>query len=231
MGKQTWALMKKTVPVSTWVIVPAAAFGLFHGSFYLDESLDVATAIGVVGFLSVCLGPWLAVPFHRLLMRGYAAWLAAILRRIEAIIPRTHISFDLCEQAPDRPARSTIAAHLVGHGFFVTAFFLGGFFTSLLMTILTAQIGGQNYSYYLIATAGVLIVFVVMVAVQCLYFMWIQHIVGEIETQLQNSDTISAHSMPVVARAKVIEKGIARTEQLGTKLVSIRPLSTEHATN
>ena len=231
MVTRTRNLLTKSLPVPAWVIVVAAAFGLCHGSFYLDESLDMATAIGVVDFLSVCFGPWLAVHFNKLLMRGYSAWITAILHRMEAITSRTHTLVESAEHAPDQPAHSTLVDSLIGYGCFVTAFFLGGFFTSLLMTILTAQIGDYDYGNYQVAAVVVaLIGFGATVAVQCSYFSLIQRKVGTIEREAKRAGTISSNSTPVAVRAEVIGKNIARTEQLGARFVRIHPLSSEHGT-
>jgi hypothetical protein len=229
MGARTWNLIRKTFPVSIWVIVVAVAFGLCHGSFYLDESLDLATAIGIVGFVSISLGPWLAVNLHRLLMRGYAAWIAAISHRIEAIALRTQISVEPTEQLLDRPVRSTVVAHAVGYSCFATAFLFGAFWTGLLMTILTAQIGDYDYGHYVFVTAVALFVSVGTLAAQCSYFLLIHRKVGVIERELSSAGTISVNSAPVAVRAKVIGKSIARTEQLGARFVSIRMSSSEHA--
>lgn len=228
MRLPAWNRIRKTLPQSSWVLLSAAAFGLCHGSFYLGKSLDLATAIGIVDFVSICFGPWLAVALHRLLMRGYAIWMAAILRRLEALTPRTETPVGPSEAISERATRSTFVAQTVGYSCFATAFFFGAAFAGLLMTLLTAQIDDHNYGPYLVATTVALIVAAGSIAAQCSYFSFIDFNVRSLEKELNRTGAVSTKSAPVAMRAKVIEKSVVRTEQLGSKFLSIRPLSSKH---
>ena len=70
MWTQTWKSIRNTLALSNWTMSVAAVAGLALGSVHLNESLDLATAVGIACFLSVAIGLWLAIHLYRLLIYG-----------------------------------------------------------------------------------------------------------------------------------------------------------------
>ena len=214
------------MPLSIWAIMSAAGAGLARGLLYLNESLDLATAVGIAGFLAVAVGAWLAVHLYRLLIRGYVAWILTIATRADAILKSLAAASGQERPGADGARRASLAARLVAHSFYPTMFSCAAFTYCLLTTILMAQINGPRYDAYVDATIASIVTFVAFVFVQCLYFLYLHRRVAEIERKIEKMDMVPQ----IVGPAAVLGAGIISTERFSLRFVGIKPSSPERTT-
>ena len=225
MRKHTWRLVAGTLAPTKWAIVPAALYGLVHGATLLGKSVDLATALGIAGLISLAIGPWLAVTLDRLLMRGYAAWVAAIVGRLANMDPPMSPSEEPDLQAHAGPMRIDMATRAVGYSFYATIFCFGGLTTGALLTITTAQIQGVNHGYYLVATAAMFVALLITMTAQCFYFGIMHRKAGLIVARHIPADGQVQGFLSVAIQAANLFDSIARTEKFGCRLVGAQPIS------
>lgn len=218
-----------------WAIAPAVLYGLIHGLTLLNESVDLATAVGIAGFISLAISPWLAVNLHRLLMRSYSGWIAALAGRIthlqaSTLQASTRMNRDTVERRPGGSVKVGIVTRAVGYSFYATIFCFGGFTSGALLTIMYMQIQGIHHNPYLIGTATMFVALVVTIAVQCLYFGVLHRRVAKAAARHRSvgAPAVGAPaegSSPVPTQAATLSDIIARAERFGCRLIGARPIS------
>ena len=208
-----------------WAIAPGALYGLVHGSILLNESVDLATAFGIAAFVSLAVGPWLAVNLDRLLMRGYAIWMTAIVVRLSVSEAFLLAGREPAEQRHDESVAVGMVTRVVGYSFYVTILCFGAATTGTLLTITTARIEGVNHVYYMVATALWLFVLVCTIAAQCLYFGMMHRQVAVMEAQTRLTGEAARRSSPMTTQAATLFESIARTEKIGRRVVGMKPIS------
>ena len=214
-----------TFAPTKWAIAPAALYGLIHGLTLLNESVDLATALGIAGFISLAIGAWLAVNLDRLLMRGYSGWMAALVGRLSDLEAPTRMDRDTVEQRHGGSVKVGIVTRAVGYSFYVTIFCFGGLTSGAFLTITSMQIQGANHDYYLIATAAMFVALMVTIAAQCLYFGVLHRRVAKVEARYRSIGAPAEGSSPVTTQAATLFDIITRTEQFGCRLIGARPIS------
>ena len=208
-----------------WALAPAVLYGLIHGLTLLNESVDLATALGIASFISLAIGPWLAVNLDRLLMRGYTAWMTAIVGKLTTLEASMPVGREPAEQDRAGSQGVGVVTRTVGYSFFATIFCFGGLTSGALLTIATAQIQGLNHGPYLVATAAMFVALVCTIMAQCLYFGIMHRRVDAIEAQCKLTGAPAPGSSPVTIQAAILCESIARTEQFGCRVVGARPIA------
>ena len=223
MLAQTWKSARRTLPLSNWTVAIAALWGLALGAANLDESLDLATAMGISGFLSIAVGCWLAIHLYQLLMRGYAAWIALIETRADGVLSLLPVSPSIGEPDADDVMRTPVAARVVAGSFYFTMCVCGAFISCLLYTALTYQIVDRAGILHFTPIAVISLVLGFLVAVQSLYFVRLHWKIASIERQMERIDTVPQ----VTGRTAVLGASITRTEQFGRRFVGWSSKSSE----
>ena len=217
-------------PVSGWVMAIAAMYGLAHGSVHLGESADMATAVGIVNFLSLVAGAWLAVSLYRFLVRTYTVWISKIENRVSAVLAQLSTVSHSEELKNNKVRRVSATAWLIANSFYVTMFSCGAFTNCLLVGTLMTRIDGHAHTPYFTAAIASLVVILGSVIVQCSYFLYLHRKVAFIEQQIATIGVLTDEPIRVAQRAEVLDNGIAGTERFGRRLVGIRPPSSQRAT-
>lgn len=226
MRSQLLPPLARSFPLAKWALAAAALFGLIHGSTYLDESADLATAVGIVDFIALAVGPWIAIGLCQLMAQGYAVWIKAIVDRVEMIqagYPATE-SFE--EPAHGNPPQVGFAARAVGYSFYVTAFALGAALTGVLMAAMRSQIEGLDYGYYPIVIGAHVAILAGTVITQCAYFAAVHGRVAAMERGVQQNGAVDCPSSPAIG-PQFLRNSFERTEHWGRRLIGIRHLSAE----
>jgi hypothetical protein len=219
-------LMRMVAPTK-WGVAPAALVGLVHGALYLDESVDLATAVGICDFLSLSVGPWLAVLLYRLLIRGYAVWMTAIVDRLDIIEPPNSSGVETQARKPNDSKGVGVGARAVGHSFYLTIFCCGAMITGLVLATLTAQVEGYDYRAYLVGAAGFFVVFACTLVLQCSYFALMQRRAASIEAKLRSLGASPDGSFLVSMQTAALSASIARTERLGCRFLGMRSITAD----
>ena len=215
--------VRNTLPVSKWVVAIAAIYGISIGSTRLDESLDLATAMGISGFFSVAVGSWLAIHLYHVLIRGYVAWIAIIERRANATLALLPVSPKFEESEVGNIPRASLAARTVAFSFYLTMHTCGAFTSCLLYTALTLQIDDRTSIVHFVTMGVISLILLALVAGQCLYFMRLHWKIASIERQMERVAMIPQ----VTGRTAVLGTSITRTARLGRRFVNPGPSSAE----
>ncbi len=226
MRSRFFKLLARSFPPTKWALAAEALFGLIHGSTYLDESADLATAVGIVDFISLAVGPWIAIGLCQLLAQGYSVWIKAIVDRVEKIQARYPATASLEEPDDSSQPRVGFAARTVGYSFYVTAFATGAAITGVLMAAMRTQIEGLDYGYYPIVIGAHLDIFAGTVVAQCAYFAVAYRRIVAMERGIQQAGVADCPSSSVIG-AQFLRNSFERTEHLGRRLVGTRHLSAE----
>ena len=223
MLAQARKLVRSTLPLSSWAVAIAAISGLSLGATHLDESLDLATAMGISGFLSVALGSWLAIHLYHLLIRGYVAWITIIERRADAALALLPVSPYVGAPGEDNLRRTSAAARAVAFSFYFTMFACGAFTSCLLYTVLTYQIADHTVILHYVPIVAISLILGTLIAGQCLYFVRLHRRIASIERQMGRIDMVPQ----VTGRTAVLGISITRTEQFVRRFVSLPSGSSE----
>ena len=218
--------LARSFPFSKWALAVAALFGLIHGSTYLDESADLATAVGIVDFISLVVGPWIAIGLSRLLAQGYSVWIKAIVDRVDTVQARYPAAESPEEPADGAPPRVGFVARAVGYSFYVTAFAAGAAMTGVLMAAMRTQIESLNHGYYPIVIGVHVAIFASTVVAQCAYFAIVHRRIVAIERGVQQTSAVDCPPSPAIG-PQFLRNSFERTENLGRRLIGIRNLSAE----
>ena len=221
-----WQSILKTCPPTKWALAVAALFGLIHGSMYLDESVDLATAVGIVDFISLAVGPWMAIGLCQLLMHGYSVWIKAMVDRVETIQARYPTAQPLEEQPESSPPRVGFWARSVGYSFYVMGFAAGAAMTGVFMAVLRVQIEGLDYGYYPVVIGAHVAILAGTVAAQCVYFATVHRRVVAMENWVQQNCAPDCPPSPMIG-AQFLRNSIERTEQFSRRMIGMKPISAE----
>ena len=216
MMAQARKSVRGTLPLSKWVVAIAAIYGISIGSTRLDESLDLATAMGISGFFSVAVGSWLAIHLYHVLIRGYVAWIATIERRADATLALLPVSPNSGELEADNMRRASVAARAVAFSFYFTMFACGAFTSCLLYMALAYQIADHTVILHFMPIVVISLVLGSLIAGQCLYFVRLHWRIASIERQMERIDMVPQ----VTGRTAVLGISIARTEQFSRRFVA-----------
>lgn len=218
MWSRLFKPLARTCPRTKWTLAVAGLSGLIHGSTYLDESADLATAVGIVDFISLAVGPWIAIGLCQLLVKGYSVWIKAIVDRMDIIQARYPAAESLGEPADGAPPRVGFVARTVGYSFYVTAFAMGAAMTGVLMAAMRTQIDGLNSGYYPIVIGAHVAILAGTVIAQCAYFAVAHRRIAAAERGAQQTGAAACPSSPAIG-ALFLHVSITRTEQFGRRLV------------
>lgn len=223
MLAQAWKSARRTLPLSNWTVAIAALWGLTLGVANLGESLDLATAMGISGFLSIAVGCWLAIHLYQLLMRAYVTWIALIETRADGVLSLLPVSPSTGEPDADDARRASVAARVVAGSFYFTMCVCGAFTSCLLYTALTYQIVDRAGILHFTPIAVISLVLGILIAVQSLYFVRLHWKIASIERQMERIDMVPQ----VTGRTAVLGISITRTEQFGRRFVGLPSGSSE----
>ena len=228
MPAQTLKLVRSTLPLSNWTVTVAAIYGLVLGATLLNESSDLATAMGISGFLSIAVGCWLAIYLYRLLTRGYVAWITRIAARAENVPALQPGLSDAAKQEAADGQRASVAARLVARSFYLTLLAVSAFMSSVLSTVLMYQIAGAAI-LQLAFSVSIFIVLTTLIAVQCLYFAYLHWKVASIEQAIERVGTVEPGPALISSRVAVLDASMTRTERFGRRFIGTGPSPSERA--
>ena len=226
MWTQTWKSIRNTLALSNWTMSVAAVAGLALGSVHLNESLDLATAVGIACFLSVAIGLWLAIHLYRLLIHGYTGWIIVIKARANLTLERLPVASDGAGWVEDSAWRVPIMVRMVGYSFYLTMFTFGAFTTCLLAGIFIMQIDGPGYGIYFALAMVSFVIVDVSLGAQCLYIWYLQRKVAAIERPVERTVAVPQ----VAGGTAVLDASISRTNQFSLRFVGVKPSSPERTT-
>lgn len=226
MRSQLLTSLTRSLPLTKWVLAVAALFGLIHGATYLGESADLATAVGIVDFISLAVGPWIAIGICQLLARGYSVWIKAIAGRVEIRQARYSANESLEEPVDGSTPRVGFVARAVGYSFYVTAYATGAAMTGLLMAAMRTRIDGLEYGYYPMVIGAHVVILAGTVVAQCAYFAVAHTRIVVMERRIRQAGASDSTSAPVIG-AQFLRSSFERTEHWGRRLIGMRHLSAE----
>ena len=217
---------KRTLPVEIRLIAIAVAAGLAAGAFYLNESVDLATAVGIVVCFSAAVGGWLGLRLYLMTARFFISWIDAIGNRIASLESRlTQAGLLNRDEDYGKPRRS-LAMHIVLISAYATPVCFVTVTTNAIATALSTQLGPHFAVAHLAITLSGAGALVLVVAVQSLYLWRLQQQVASFKQLLKRIDSVS----PVTLKVQVLNRNIDRTERLVRLLTGIsKPIAEQAA--
>ena len=197
------------MPAKIYMLALGIVAGLSMGALRLDESIDLATAVGIVIGFSVTAGGWLGIRLYLVVARLYKAWIAAIRKQIADIELHLLPTTSPADGHDIERLRDSFAISAAAYSIYPTPFFLCGFISSAIASALWVQFDYARASMHFDFALTYLIALVVVVAIQCLYFLRLQWLVGSSERRLNQGDLI----VPVAQKADVLDSSISRAER------------------
>ena len=217
---------KQAFPIRLPLLAFAVAVGLVAGAFYLDESEELATAVGLVACISLAVGSWLGLGLYLITARGFAFWIETIRKRISAVelrlITGQPSNFQDTRQRPQR----SLALRIVLASAYATPVCLVMVAIGVIATALSTQLGSLFVAVTLRATLFSLSVLLVAVVIQSLYLWRLQRRVVSLDQRLDRIDAVS----PITLRASVLDSSINRTERVVRRLTGVGKPIAEQAT-
>lgn len=220
------SLALKTLPIEFRLLAVAIASGLAVGALFLDESADLATAVGIAVGFSVSIGVWLGIRLYLMVARFYTARLDAINRRIAAVVSRLLPDGFVADGHNRQRPRGSIALQLAANSIYATPLCFAIFTGHAIMAALWAQIDIVVAVLLLAVALGNLVTLVVVIAIQSLYLWWLHRQVATLEQLLNRIDSVP----PVALRSQVLNRNISRTERTIRRLTGIGKPIAEQAT-
>ena len=223
------ARLRKALPVEIRPLAVGVVTGLVAGALWLDESVDIATAVGIATGFSVTMGLWLGIRLYLMVARLYMAWITAIRKRVADIETRLHSAVSPADGNDTEQERGSFAINIVASSIYVTPFCFGVSSYSAIMAVLWTQMdcscasAGQTFALVILIYGSGLLTFII--GIQCLYLLRLQQRVASLERQLNQAGLIS----PVMMRADVLDSNIARAERMVRRFVGVSRAVAEQA--
>ena len=205
-----WSWLGRTLPVKFYVLAVGIVGGLTIGALRLDESMELATAVGIVGGFSMAMGVWLGLRLYLGVTRLYRAWIAAIRKQIAEIESRLSPATAPAEKRDVERLRDSLATIVAVYSIYPTPGFLSAFVGSAIASALWVQFDYARASMHFDFVLTYLVGLVVAVALQCLYPLRLQWQVLSAKRRLNRGELVVA----VALETDVLDININRAERL-----------------
>ena len=208
---------RKASPIEFRLVAVAVATGLLSGAFYLDESQDLATSVGIVAGFSCAIGSWLGIRLYLAAARLFISWIDAIRKRAADLEPRQIPAERPGNAAGRHNPRRSLVMLIVLISVYATPVCLAVFTTGAIGTILSTQLGSSFVAALLPATLSSLGALVLVVAIQSCYLWRVQRRVASSQRYLAQVQPVLPDPLP----AEVLDSNISRTERIVRRLTGI----------
>ena len=222
MFTQMTSFVRKTFPIEFRLLAVSVAIGLISGAFYLGESTDLATAVGIATGFSCAIGSWLGTRLYLAAARLFISWIDAIRKRVADLEPQLMPAECPGNAAYRKNPHRSLVMPLVLISAYITPVCFVTVTTGAIGAILATQLDTLFVVGWLTATLSGLGTLILVVAVQSLYLWWIQRQVASFQRYLT--------PVQPVLPAEVLDHNISRTEQIVRKLTGIGQTATEQTT-
>ena len=220
------SFVRKTFPIEFRLLAVSVAIGLLSGAFYLGESTDLATAVGIAAGFSCALGSWLGTRLYLATARLFISWIDAIRKRVADLEPQL-MPAERPENSDGRKnPRRSLMMPLVLTSAYITPVCFVTVTTGAIGAILSTQLDALFMVGWLTATLSGLGALILVVAIQALYLWWIQRQVASFQRYLTPVQPVLPDALP----AAILDHNISRTEQIVRKLTGIGQTATEQTT-
>ena len=229
MFSRILARLRKALPVEIRLLAAGVVTGLVVGALRLDESVDIATAVGIATGFSVTMGFWLGIHLYLTVARLYTAWITAIRKRVTDIETRLHSVVASTDGHDVEQGRVSFAITIVASSVYVTPLCFGVSSYSAILAALWTQMDcpcaseSQTFALVILICSSGLLAFTV--GIQCLYLLRLQLRAASLERRLNRAGSIS----PVTIRADVLDSNITRAERLVRRFVGVSRAVAERA--
>ena len=204
-----WFRLGRALPVKFYVLAVSIVGGLTIGAFRLDESVELATAVGIVGGFSIAMGVWLGLRLYLVVTQLYRAWIAAIRKQIADVESRLAPATTPAEERDVERLRDSLATVVAVYSIYPTPAFLCGFLGSAIASALWVQFDYARASMHFGFVLTHLVALVVAVALQCLYPLRLQWQVWSAKRRLNRGELV----VTVALKADALDSNINRAER------------------
>ena len=221
------SLVQKTLPVEIRLVGVAVAIGLLAGAFYLGESEELATAVGIMVGFSCAVGSWLGIRLYLVADRFFVVWIDAIRKRVADIIgPRPMRAEGPGNAGGRQNRRRPFAMPIVLVSVYATPVCFAMVTAGAIGSILSTQLGPPFVAMLLTATLCSLGALVLVVAVQSWYLWRVQRWVATLQRYLTQVQPVLPDALP----AEVLDSNISRAERIVRRLTGIGQAAEEQTT-
>lgn len=221
---RSWA--GKALPIDPRLVAVGIVLGLAAGAFWVDESVDMAKAVGIAVCISVSVGSWLGLRLYLVTARFFISWIDAIRKQVASLEPGlmpAECPVSTCDrQNPHRPP----ARHIVLISVYATPIGFVMVTTGAIGSILSTQLGSLFVAALFTATLSSLSALVLVVAIQSWYLWRVQRQVASFQRRLPQVQPILPDTLPT----EILNRNISRTARIVRRLTGISQTATEQAT-
>ena len=211
------SIAQKAFPIEFRLIAVAVATGLISGAFYLDESRDLATAVGIAACFSCAVGSWLGIRLYLAAARLFISWIDAIRKQVADLEPRL-IPAELPGNTGGRKnSRRPFGMRVVLISVYATPVCFVTATTGAVCSILSTQLGSHFVAALLTTTLSGLGALVLVVAIQSWYLWRVQRRVASFQCCLTQVQPVLPDALPT----EVLDSNISRTERTVRRLTGI----------
>lgn len=215
--------LRSAFPIPIPLLAVAIAGGLAVGAFYLDKSVDLATAVGITVSFATAMGAWLGLRLYLVTARVFISWIDAIGNRIANLETRVAMAERLNQADGCRKSHRSLAMHIVLVSAYATPVCWVIAVAGSIAAGLSTQLGpGFVASTLPIALSGTGML-LLAVGVQALYLWHLHRQVASFEMMLDRIDAVS----PITLKAQVLNHDISRAERTVRRLTGAGRLIAE----
>jgi len=208
---------RKASPIEFRLVAASVATGLLSGAFYLDESQDLATAVGIVAGFSCAIGSWLGIRLYLASARLFISWIDAIRKRAADLEPQQIPAERPGNTGGRKNSRRSLVMRIVLISVYATPVCFVTVTAGAIGSILSTQLGSLFVAALLTATLSGLGALVLVVAVQSCYLWRVQRRVASLQRYLAQVQPVLPDALP----AEVLDSNISRTERIVRRLTGI----------
>ena len=226
MFTQMASFVRKTFPIEFRLLAFSVAIGLLSGAFYLGESADLATAVGIAAGFSCAIGSWLGIRLYLVTARLFISWIDAIGNRIANVAARMALAERPHQADGCQKSHRSLAMLIVLVSAYATpvcwVIAVAGSIAAGLFTQLGPGFVASTLPIAL-SGAGMLLL---AVGVQALYLWHLHRQVASFERMLDRIDAVS----PITLKAQILNHDISRAERTVRRLTGAgKPIAEQPA--
>ena len=220
------SLAQRALPVEIRLVAVAIAIGLLAGAFYLGESEELATAVGIMVGFSCAIGSWVGIRLYLVAARFFITWIDAIRKRVADLETRLAPAEGSGNAGGRKNRRSPFAMPIVLVSVYATPVCFAMVTAGGIATALSTQLGPLFVAMLLTATLCSLGALVLVVAVQSWYLWRVQRRVATLQRYLTQVQPVLPDALP----AEVLDSNISRAEGIVRRLTGIGQTAAEQTT-
>ena len=227
------SLAQRSFPIEMRLVAVAVAIGLLAGAFYLGESPELATAVGIAVGFSCAVGSWLGIRLYLAADRLFIVWIDAIRKRaadvrkeVADLEPRLMAAEGHGSTGGRKNQRRPLVMPIVLISVYATPVCFAVVTAGAIGSILSTQLGPSFVAMLLTATLSGLGALALVVAVQSWYLWRVQRRVATLQRYLTQVRPVLPEALP----AEVLDSNISRTERIVRRLTGIGQTAAEQTT-